>query len=207
MSAWNFNLGGKTAEEIDKAASKPPDGFYLATLSKVEDDSETLAKKFEFKIEGGLHAGVILRGRLNNPSMADPDKAEGMIKKALIWGARLGLIPKGETKIVSIDFNRAVGGRFVVKAKTSSYKRQDGTMSDTYQEIDYAGIYPLDHADIDGPTRVSLGLPLLPGQSATETGKGKRGANGSHATTPASITAPATPNTQSADAIASSILG
>jgi hypothetical protein len=207
MSAWNFNLGGRTAEEIDKLASKPPDGYYVAIFSKLEDDTETLAQKFEFKIDSGLHVGVILRGKLNNPAMADdPKKAEGMVKKALIWAARLGIIDKGAKGDVTVNFAAALGKKYVVKVKSSTFTRSDGTTSDPYQEIDYAGIYPLDHADIDGPTRVELGLPLLPGQSATPAVKGKGRAAAAAVVPGAASGAPATAPTQSADAIANSLL-
>lgn len=196
--SWNLNFGGKSAEQIDKESSRPPDGFYLAECIKRETSPEDFSEEFTWKITKGTSAGAIVRGRLNNPAVADtPEKAESMVKKAKIWAVRLGVVPRDAVlENVTVDWTKAVGWKGVLKIKTRHYEKRDGTKGEI-TEPDYAGIYPLDHADLDGPTRHALGIDLLPGQSAEPKARGKNG----------STTVPTTTPAKSTDALAEALLG
>lgn len=204
---WNLDFGGQTIDAVDKSAGTPPDGYYRAKLTEaMPDDDHRL--EFKFTICHGLQAGRKVSGKLNNPGLADtPEHRESALKKARVWAVRLGLVPKeAEGKVASVNWSLAYGREVVVKVSSKTYKKKkDGVETGetgTWQEIDYAGVYPLDHADLNGPTRTELGLPLLPGQSATDPKAGK----GNGKSTPGAVSgAPATAPTQDTQAIVANL--
>jgi hypothetical protein len=195
-TAFDINFGGTTIDGVDKSIGNPPDGYYRTKVAKVDLDQEHGRLRFEFEITHGIHAGRRLKGSLGNPRLSDsPEKS---MARARAWAVRLGLAKKeDENKTVSMDFAAAVGKPIVVKVAT---KKGD---TGSWQEVGYCDLWPLEHPDLDGPTRHSLGLQLLPGQSATESPKGRGKGN---AVTPGTASgAPA--NAQSPDAVAAALFG
>jgi hypothetical protein len=199
MSATSFdlNMTGKTIDGIDKSIGYPPDGHYVTKLAAVALDPEYGRLNFEFQITHGIHAGRKLKGSLQNPRLADnPAKSED---RARAWAVRLGLLSKAdENKTVTTDYSKAIGRETVVKVHT-----KPGSKGGMFQEVEYCGLWPLDHPDLDGPTRHALGLPLLPGQSATEApkGLGKKAETVPGAASGAPATAPAQSSAAIADAL------
>lgn len=202
--AWDLDFTGKTVDEVDKSGGEPPNGYYRAKLAEVKSNPEDGSEEFVFKISRGPHSNRIVRGKLWNPRFAeDEEKKNSAMRKASIWAVRLGLVKKGdEGKLASVEFSSAVGWEGVIK-KSSYVSKSNGR---EYHEVDYAGVYPLDHHDLDGPTRASLDLPLLPGQSATDPKAGKQSKSHSEKTVPGAASgSPATPPAASADDIAKSL--
>lgn len=206
-NGWDLNFGGQTIDDVDKSGGNPPDGFYRCKVHEATTDAEDGSMSFKFKVCYGNQMNRIIKGKLKNPRFAeDPEKAATMASRAKIFGVRLGLIKKeDEGKTVNCDYTKAVGVECVISLKSRTFDGRDGGKV-TYQDIDYAGIYPLTHQDLDGPTRVSLGLPLLPGQSATDAKAGKP-AKGGKVEPGAASGAPGTPPAQSADQMAAALFG
>lgn len=208
---WNLDFGGQTIDAVDKSAGTPPDGYYRAKLHEVVPDDDGRLE-FKFKICHGIQTGRTLSGKLNNPQFADTaEHRDSATKKARVWAVRLGLVSKeSEGKVAAVNWNLAIGREVVVNVETTKYEKKDKNTGaktgvwTTWQEIKYAGVWPLDHVDIDGPTRASLDLPLLAGQSATDPKAGKGKGNGSPA--PGTVSrAPSTAPTESSDSIAAKL--
>lgn len=205
-NGWDLNFAGQTIDDVDKSGGNPPDGYYRVKADKVEHDPEDGSMKFSFKITHGVQSGRIVRGKLSNPRFAEtPEKAKTIADRAKIWAVRMGLVPKdAEGKTANVDFTQAIGRDLVVKVKTRTFDGNKGKVE--FQEVEYAGVYPLDHHDLDGPTRTALELPLLPGQSATDPKAGKQ--SKSEKATPGALSgSPATPPAASADDIAAKLFG
>lgn len=193
--AWDLDFSGETLDQVDKSGGHPPDDYYKVTLAETTENQKDGSQEFVFKITDGPHKGRNVKGKLWNPRFADDaEKGENAKRKAKLWGVRLGLVPKeAEGKTAAIDWHKAVGWSGVVKQNTRIDKATG--VKGNFPEVDYAGIYPLDHHDLDGPTRTRLGLTLLPGQSATTAPASARGKKGDEGTT----TAPAVPAQNPAD--------
>jgi hypothetical protein len=198
-TSFDLNLSGKTIDGIDKSIGYPPDGYYVTKLAAVASDPEYGRLNFEFKISNGIHAGRKLKGSLGNPRLADnPEKSQ---ERARAWAVRLGLLSKAdENKTVATDYAKAIGRDVVVKVHT-----KPGTKGGMFQEVEYCGLWPLDHPDLDGPTRHALGLPLLPGQSAEAAPKGRGGKKAEPTVPGAASGAPATSPAQSSQSIADAL--
>lgn len=198
-TSFDLNLSGKTIDGIDKSIGNPPDGHYVTKLATVASDPEYGRIKFEFQITKGIHAGRKLKGSLGNPRLSDnPEKSQ---ERARAWAVRLGLLSKSdENKTVSTDYAKAIGKEVVVKVHTKA-----GSSGGMFQEVGYCDLWPLDHADLDGPTRHALGLPLLPGQSATEAPKGRGKGKAAETVPGAASGAPATAPAASSQAIADAL--
>lgn len=192
MASWDLDFTGDTLDSVDKSGGHPPDDYYRVTLAETTESQKDGSQEFKFKITSGPHTGRVVKGKLWNPRLADDqEKGENAKRKAKLWAGRLGLMKKEhEGKATAIDWAAAVGWNGVVKQNTRTDKAT-GKLSD-FPEVDYAGVYPLDHQDLDGPTRTRLGLTLLPGQSATApaSARGKKESE---------TTAPAAPAQNSAD--------
>lgn len=207
---WDLNFAGTTVDDVDKSGGDPPNDYYLAELVGVSANPETGAEEFKFKIDNGVHSGRHVRGVLWNPRFSEnAEMAEKSRKRANLWAVRLGLVgADANGKTVSVEFSKAIGWKGIIK-KCSYASKNDP--SKEFHEIDKygSGIYRLDSPDVDGQTRTKLGLPLLPGQSATDPKAGKaasKGGKGESLVGTASG-APGTPPVASADDIAKSLFG
>ncbi len=181
--AWELDFTGETVDSVDKSGGHPPDDYYRVKLVELPPQTEKW-QDFIFQITSGLHTGRKVKGRLFDPRFSDtPERADGAKRKAKLWAGRLGLMKKEhEGKNVPIDWNAAIGWTGVVLQATP--KDKDTGKPGKYPEVDYAGIFPIEHVDLDGPTRTRLGLALLPGQSATAPEKSTRGKKDDATTTP-----------------------
>jgi hypothetical protein len=160
---WKLDFSNETPEQVDLAAGTIPAGYHRARLESQDDDLETGAKRLTFKLSHGLHTGKRLTERVNNPDFVDGDESKmWAAKRAKIFVTRMGAIPRDATGIVEPDWARCVGQEYVIKVKHREYQGKSGTA--TAVEVDFGGIFDLNHKDIPVEARVDLGLPLLPGQ-------------------------------------------
>lgn len=207
-NGWDLNFAGQTIDDVDKSGGNPPDGFYRVNVTEVTNSAEDGSMHFKFKISQGPQAGRHVKGKLSNPRFAETvEKAKTIADRAKIWAVRMGLVPKeAEGKTANVDYLKAIGKELVVKLKTRVFDGDKGKVE--FQEVEYAGVYPLDHHDLDGPTRTALSLPLLPGQSATDPKAGKQTkAEREKATPGAASGAPGAAPTQTNDQIAAALFG
>lgn len=201
MSATSFdlNLSGQTIDEIEKSIGTPPDDYYVTRVTKVTNDPEYGRLNFEFTITNGIHVGRKLKGTLGNPRLS-PNPQESQ-KRATRWAVRLGLLAKAdENKTVPVDYSKAIGKDIVVRVET-----KEGSKGGKFQEVGYCELWPLEHPDLNGPTRHRLGLPLLPGQSAEAAPKGRGKGKAEPAAPGAASGAPATAPAASSQAIADAL--
>lgn len=165
MAKWGVDLTGVKPDEMDDSRADP--GWYLATLESELENQENGAEELTFRITGPRFKGQSCMKKINNPGLAETEKAaEGQIKVARLWATRLGLLKKEDAgKPAEIDWSKAVGWKGVIELELHEYVRDDGKTGRSVQ-FTYLGVYPTDHEKIPVAERVRLGLPLLPGQVA-----------------------------------------
>ncbi len=164
---WDLDFSGETPEQVDLAAGRIPDGWYRAILAASEDDLESGAKKLQFKVSQGLHAGKKITQTLWHPRFApDEEKAKSAMQKARIFAVRMGLVPREAKGAFTMNFDAALNKEFVVKVKTFKSEKT----GKEFAELEYSGVFPFDHRDIPADVRVALGLsPLAGAAPATAT--------------------------------------
>lgn len=169
MAKWQTDLTNIKPDDMDDSRADP--GFYLATLESELENQETGAEELTFRITGPRFKGQAVTKRINNPGLADTEKAaEGQSKVARLWATRLGILKKEDAgKQVELDWSKAVGWKGVIELELHEYVRDDGKAGKAVQ-FTYLGVYPLDHEKIPAVERARLGLPLLPGQTVPADG-------------------------------------
>lgn len=175
---WKLDLKNDTADTLD--ALRPGPGWYRVTLEDTGENAETGNQEFKFRIAGPTMTGGIHTEFLNRPDLAQTEHQLAIcVKKAKNWAKRLGLITDTDLghDDVDIEWAKAIGRELVLHLNERSYFDQKTQAQKSVTQIDWAP-YPLDHQGIPAAARVTLGLPLLPGQTTDAPPKPKAAPRG-----------------------------
>lgn len=165
--SWDLDFRGDNIEALEAGGRLPP-GFYVAKVDNFAEDQKDGAGVFTFLVSAGPFAGQKTEAKLFNPKFADTaERAANAVRRAKVWAARLGLVGADDlTKIVPLDFRKAVNHNCVLKMETDSYEDRSGVKRETVK-VGYMGVYPLDHPDIPEDFRMAMNLgparPRKPG--------------------------------------------
>lgn len=180
---WELDLGNKKASDLDREISKIPAGYYFASFVSDEDSNENGAKTLHFAISRGDFKGKRTNLVLSHPKFVQNEqKAKDAANRMTAIATRMGAIAPDATGRARTNFPACVGKEYLLKIV---HREKDGQ---TYVNIDYLGVYPVDgHDDIPNAARTLLGLPLKAGSDKSKD-KDKAGAGagtGASAGTPA----------------------
>lgn len=167
MGLWDFDLGGRSAAEIDESAGPIQPGYYRTKVESATIKPEDGSVAIKFRVCYGPMAGKTHTEYLKSPQMASSDYARDVaVKKAVVYLRRLGVIsPDHSGPISNPDWSKAVSDREIIihvihrKWDANPVK---GLQAGERTEIDFAGVWPMDHRDVAAfkpEIRGALGLP------------------------------------------------
>jgi hypothetical protein len=164
MATFNVNLEGMEYDSMDAGLRLDP-GWYRAILDDCYDDSKSADTVMVWKVTHGSSKGAKHSDRLRDPELATSDVGKNMaIKRIVALGKRFGLIAPEDKSMKPINFQDVIGFEGVIHIVERGYTDKAGLPAKSI-EVDFVGVYSLNHDKIPPAVRVSLGLPLLPGQS------------------------------------------
>ena len=151
---WDVDCTGLTPETMDE--SRCPAGWHEAECTNVVEDPGE-GKMVVTYITTSEPKGCVISQTFNEPSLAKTEKEQQSRNKFFrIWGVRMGVIPKTSAgKVSGCDPRKAIGRKCVLHVVDNVYTKEDGNVVST-TKIDYAGVYPLDHAEIPEKERKRL---------------------------------------------------
>jgi hypothetical protein len=176
-----FGIGGKGLEDKDFEDFALLPGWFLASCTN-EEANEKGQVELTITITGPTQAGKYKKIFLNDPGLASTEEeAKAQTKRALLHATWLSILTKEEAKQgKDIDWSLALRWKGVIHLENDTYQdKKSGKIIET-ASFPYRGIFGLGSDSIPPAVRVSLGLPLLPGQTvdgaAAAPKRGKRGA-------------------------------
>ena len=157
-----IDLTGDTKDTVDRTMPNP--GWYKATVIDSLPDEDADAQIVRYRVTAPTFIGSVIDDKIFNPEGSKDDAAgEISLRRLKLMLKRLGLIGDSDYgKQVEIDWLKAKGRDVVLHLTEREGK---GEMAGKkFVNIDFGGVFPLDHDKIPVAERQRMGLPLLPGQ-------------------------------------------
>lgn len=150
--------------ELDQPSFVSQPGWYRAIVKDTSLDDDSGAQVMKYQITKGASTdafnGAVVTDKIQDPTLSETDeKREWTTRRAKGLVKRLGLVGTAAIgQVVEPNFLDCIGKEFVLHLKERKYKDKDGNEKSAVN-IDFLGVFPLDHGEIPEAVRVSLGLP------------------------------------------------
>ena len=161
-----MDLDLRNYDDADAAeqGDRIPAGYYLAEVADhFEDTKSEYPGSYKYQLVLDDSAGKVLAGRklffgYSDPSNIDDEKKKSnAMTRCRMLASRLNLIAAdGYGKQARVNFDNAVGQKVVIRVVRKPDKKDP---TKVWSEVDYDGVYPLDHPDIPDADRKRLNLP------------------------------------------------
>lgn len=160
------DLGGKSADEIEKQASALEPGWFKAMVQDVYEQDGTLFLDFK------LGDGRSVLERLWDPNRSDTDqKRQKSQQRRDLFAIRLGLVPRdARGTAFEFDWLNAIGRECVVEMDYSKPREEGGAK---YVNLTYSGIYEPNDPRV--PEVIRKGAVWAPLKSAAGIAKESKG--------------------------------
>lgn len=163
MTKFSVDLTDDSPEGVD-TGGRVPAGWYRAFVHDVVDDVKSGKTMIAFRITAGSQKDATVYERLSDPDLVESEKGKRVsLTRIKLFASRLGLIKADAFgRQADGDFVDAIGTECVIQVVHRPYPDKTTGAPQVSVELDFAGIYPLDHAKIPADVRKALGLPPLP---------------------------------------------
>lgn len=161
MPKFHVDLTSDNADTVEAGDRLPPDWYRAVLDDCFEDTKNENQTAFRWKVKGGAFDGRVQFDHLGNPDFLNDDKAvTAVTRRAKILGSRMGLIqPDAYGKEMDFDFADAISNEYVIQVVERKYQDKKTGEPKTINNVDFAGVYPLDHEKIPEDVRRKLQLP------------------------------------------------
>ncbi len=154
-----LDLTDDTADSLESGGQIRP-GWHHAKVEDAYDDPKNQGTLvLLFRVLGGKCSGAAHYERLWGADNAKDAKSATTAKnRRKLFLKRLGVIGDGDAgKQVSVDWADAIGRECLIKIKRDTKKQDDGETKE-YINLDFAGIYRLNHPEVPAEAWKESGL-------------------------------------------------
>jgi hypothetical protein len=157
----DLDLGGMSGDDAEAGGFLDVPGWYKAVVENVGEKEDKTSVIFKFKVVEGPYRNSVVTEYLNLPEWAPSESArETGTKRLGGWFRRLGIWDgtpmKGKARY---NLDAAIGQEVMIHLKRRTYTdKKTGKEKETVN-IDFMGVYPLDHEKIPQDVRDKFHLP------------------------------------------------
>jgi hypothetical protein len=163
-----LDLGDDTPETLEHGGHVSPGWKHVKVEDVYDDPKNQGTLVLLLRVLTGKAKGAAHYERLWSPTnAADEQKAQSARNRRKLFAKRLGLIGDGDAgKNVSVDWADAIGREALVKIKRDLKKGANGEPDKEFTNVEFAGVYRVDHPDVPPEALREAGLPPRGGPNA-----------------------------------------